>query len=61
MAADKLIQASEIRRHDSASDLWIVVNGAVWDMTDYADRHPGGAAGEIRRIAPQQRSKLAIQ
>jgi cytochrome b involved in lipid metabolism len=46
MATDRLIQAAELRRHNTLSDLWIVVHGVVWDMTDYADRHPGGASGE---------------
>jgi cytochrome b involved in lipid metabolism len=49
MAADKLIQASEVRRHNTAPDLWIVVYGVVWDLSDYADRHPGGATGTTIR------------
>ena len=33
----------EIMRHDKADDLWGVVEGRVWDMTEFiATDHPGG-------------------
>ncbi|KXJ87094.1 cytochrome b5-like heme/steroid binding domain-containing protein, partial [Microdochium bolleyi] len=35
--------AREIARHNHARDCWIVINGDVYDCTDFAARHPGGA------------------
>jgi len=32
----------EVRKHDSTSDKWIVINDDVYNITDWAKRHPGG-------------------
>ncbi|CAH1253338.1 FADS1 [Branchiostoma lanceolatum] len=32
----------EIRTHDNMSDLWIVIDGYVYDLSAWARRHPGG-------------------
>lgn len=42
MAAPKLISTEEIAKHNTAKDLWIVVEGQVWDLTEFAPEHPGG-------------------
>lgn len=34
---------SEISKHNSLSDCWIVVNGRVYDITRYIPMHPGGS------------------
>ncbi|CAI6095024.1 unnamed protein product [Clonostachys chloroleuca] len=38
----KSVDYSELAKHDSAEDLWIAVNGEVYDMTEFAQGHPGG-------------------
>ncbi|KAI4280422.1 MAG: hypothetical protein L6R38_004467 [Xanthoria sp. 2 TBL-2021] len=42
MAEPKLLSTQQIAEHNTAKDLWIVVDGQVWDMTDFAPEHPGG-------------------
>ncbi|KAL8715310.1 MAG: hypothetical protein Q9225_006417, partial [Loekoesia sp. 1 TL-2023] len=42
MAEPKLLSTEEIAKHNTAKDLWIVVDGQVWDMTEFAPEHPGG-------------------
>ena len=37
------VSVSELSKHNSESDAWIVINGTVWDVTEFAPRHPGGA------------------
>lgn len=32
----------EIRRHNNADDCWIVIRQVVYDVSTYADKHPGG-------------------
>lgn len=32
----------EVARHTSPSDCWMVVDGAVYDVTKFLDEHPGG-------------------
>lgn len=39
---DRVIGKSEIQRHDTADDLWIVIDGNVLDMSNFVSRHPGG-------------------
>ncbi|KAH6894242.1 putative mitochondrial cytochrome b2 [Thelonectria olida] len=33
---------TDVSQHDKTDDIWIVVNGSVYDMTDFAPVHPGG-------------------
>ncbi|EAW10167.1 FMN-dependent alpha-hydroxy acid dehydrogenase [Aspergillus clavatus NRRL 1] len=42
MAADKLLSVEEVSKHKTPEDCWIVVNGQVWDVTDFVEEHPGG-------------------
>ncbi|KAH8886573.1 hypothetical protein GQ53DRAFT_727570 [Thozetella sp. PMI_491] len=39
----KKFSASEVLRHKSPVDAWLVVNGKVLDMTSFAPKHPGGS------------------
>lgn len=32
----------EVSYHNRAEDLWVVIEGTVYDLTDFAKRHPGG-------------------
>jgi len=45
-AAGCMVQSytvSEIARHSSRDDCWYSLYGKVWDVTDYLDKHKGGA------------------
>jgi L-lactate dehydrogenase (cytochrome) len=42
MAEENLISVEEISKHNTPEDCWIVVDGKVWDITDFAPEHPGG-------------------
>lgn len=42
------ISADEISQHDRVDDVWIVVNGKVYDVTQFAPGHPGGPEGMMR-------------
>lgn len=43
-AAEKkaYISAEEIEKHNKVNDLWMVINGKVYDVTPFVDEHPGG-------------------
>lgn len=32
----------EVAKHTSDDDAWIIINGNIWDITGFADVHPGG-------------------
>jgi L-lactate dehydrogenase (cytochrome) len=42
-ALSRRISTTELSKHDKPSDAWILINGTVWDVTEFAPRHPGGA------------------
>lgn len=46
MADPKLLSVQQIAAHNSIKDCWIVVDGQVWDITDFVSEHPGGAGSE---------------
>jgi cytochrome b involved in lipid metabolism len=37
-----ILDWDEIRRHDTADSLWVVIDGEVYDLTVFARKHPGG-------------------
>ncbi|HEY7491809.1 MAG TPA: cytochrome b5-like heme/steroid binding domain-containing protein [Candidatus Tectomicrobia bacterium] len=34
----------EVRQHTSSGDLWLVIDRKVYDVSQWMDVHPGGAA-----------------
>lgn len=41
-ASDRLITQDEVALHRTPDDCWTIVNGAVYDLTSFVGRHPGG-------------------
>ena len=33
---------AEVEQHNSEEDCWVVINGKVYDLTDFAEEHPAG-------------------
>ncbi|PCH03234.1 Aldolase-type TIM barrel [Penicillium occitanis (nom. inval.)] len=42
MGDKKVLRKEEIALHSDSTDCWIIVNGKVWDLTQYLANHPGG-------------------
>ncbi|KAI1456278.1 hypothetical protein F4805DRAFT_233317 [Annulohypoxylon moriforme] len=38
------LDAAEVAKHNTPSSCWIVISGKVYDVTQYLQHHPGGAA-----------------
>ena len=41
----KKVSFAEVAKHSKEGDVWIVVGGKVFDITEFAPEHPGGAEG----------------
>lgn len=42
MTTSPKLLLSDVANHNTNGDGWIVINGVVWDVTDFAAKHPGG-------------------
>ena len=40
--ADQVITAEELARHNKTGDLWLAVGEYVYDVSNFAEMHPGG-------------------
>ena len=38
------IEPQELSKHVSRQSCWLAINSTVWDVTDFIDKHPGGAS-----------------
>jgi len=40
--SQNLVATAQLAAHSSIDDCWLTIYGSVYDLTDYARRHPGG-------------------
>lgn len=38
----KLYTLSEVSQHNNGKDCWLIIDGKVYDVTNYLEEHPGG-------------------
>ena len=41
-ASATVISMDEVAKHNTSADCWLALHGGVYDLTSYANRHPGG-------------------
>ncbi|KAF5857626.1 hypothetical protein ETB97_005523 [Aspergillus alliaceus] len=56
MAGTKRISVGEVAQYCCPSDCWVVINEHVWDLSEFALKHPGGCDA-ILRYAGQDASQ----
>lgn len=39
---ERALKWEEIRKHNKETDAWLVLEGNVYDVTEFKQRHPGG-------------------
>jgi L-lactate dehydrogenase (cytochrome) len=50
------VHRDEVAKHNKPEDCWVVLNGQAYDLTAFADEHPGGA-GIIMKYGGRDASK----
>ncbi|KAH6681172.1 mitochondrial fmn-dependent dehydrogenase [Plectosphaerella plurivora] len=51
------IAYDEVQKHKSEDDCWVIIDGMVYDLTDFLQKHPGGADA-ILAMAGQDASSM---
>lgn len=46
-----LISSSELQKHATPDDCWIIVHSRIYDITAFLDEHPGGSASTYSHLA----------
>ncbi|KAH8798451.1 putative cytochrome b2, mitochondrial precursor (L-lactate ferricytochrome C oxidoreductase) [Flagelloscypha sp. PMI_526] len=55
--AEALIPFDEVSKHNTRDDCWVIIQGRVYDVTDFLDLHPGGTA-VILKLAGKDATKI---
>lgn len=45
MTSPRHFTPAEIARHSTPADLWIIIDGDVYDLSSFTAEHPGGPKG----------------
>lgn len=45
----------EVKTHNTKSDLWVILDNKVYDLTDYVAKHPGGRDALLKVGVTHQR------
>lgn len=56
---EELVTAKDLEGHTSSDDCWLLVNGVVWDLSEFAPEHPGGADSEMLSFACNSKQPFA--
>lgn len=48
-----LYSKQDVASHNTETDLWVIIEGRVFDLTDYLDSHPGGKKSRYPKCWPR--------
>ena len=46
--AEKTFTLADVSKHNTEDDMWIIINGLVYDVTEFLPDHPGGKKTLLR-------------
>lgn len=56
---EKLIPYDEVQKHNSRDSCWVIINGEVYDVTNFLPDHPGGI-GPILKAAGSDATRIFV-
>ncbi|KAF9737134.1 glycolate oxidase [Paraphaeosphaeria minitans] len=56
----RLISYEEVQKHATKDDCWVIINGLVYDMTDFLEAHPGGPNAIIQQAGKDASLKFQL-
>ncbi|KAL5383685.1 hypothetical protein DPSP01_005790 [Paraphaeosphaeria sporulosa] len=56
----RLISYDEVQKHVTKDDCWVIINGLVYDMTEFLEAHPGGPNAIIQQAGKDASSKFQL-
>ncbi|KAJ8106638.1 hypothetical protein OPT61_g9404 [Boeremia exigua] len=56
----KSISFEEVQKHTSEHDCWVVINGLVYDMTEFLEAHPGGRSAILQQAGKDASAKFTL-
>eukprot|EP00227_Mantoniella_beaufortii_P008841 CAMPEP_0197575742 /NCGR_PEP_ID=MMETSP1326-20131121/1031_1 /TAXON_ID=1155430 /ORGANISM="Genus nov. species nov., Strain RCC2288" /LENGTH=133 /DNA_ID=CAMNT_0043138559 /DNA_START=52 /DNA_END=453 /DNA_ORIENTATION=- len=45
---DGVYSRAQVAKHNKQTDLWVVIKGKVFDLSEYVDEHPGGVKAMMK-------------
>jgi L-lactate dehydrogenase (cytochrome) len=43
-----MLTEKAVEEHNTQASCWVIIEGQAYDLTDFLDQHPGGAAVILR-------------
>ncbi|OSS52567.1 hypothetical protein B5807_02203 [Epicoccum nigrum] len=56
----RLISFEEVQKHVSEDDCWVVIDGLVYDMTEFLEAHPGGRAAILQQAGKDASARFTL-
>ena len=57
----KQIKVKQVKKHNTSTDCWSIVNGKVYNLTDWISKHPGGSSRIIAMCGKKSSKRFNAQ